>query len=81
VLDGNQNLGAARHRKLMNERGLVVAGSDASELLQPVEHALDAISILVGFEVAGDWILAVRFGGMTGKIPCIKSDERTSSPS
>jgi hypothetical protein len=42
-------------------------------LLQPVEHAFDAVAILVSLEVASDWLLAVRLGGgMTGKIPCIK---------
>ena len=42
--------------------GLVVARCDATELLQPVERAFDAIAILVSFEVAGDWLLAVRLG-------------------
>ena len=50
------------------------------ELVQPVERAFDSIAIFVSFEVASDWLLAVHLE-MTGKIPCIESDERTFSPS
>ena len=61
------------------ESSLVVARCDVTELLQPVERAFNAIEILVSLEVASDWLLAVPLGGMTNKILCIKSDERTSS--
>ena len=39
--------------------GLVVSGRDAPELLEAVEHPLDAVSILIGPEVAGRRVLPV----------------------
>ena len=41
------------------DRSFVVAGGDAAELLEPVEHALDAVAVFVGAEVAGDGHFAV----------------------
>ncbi len=38
---------------------LVVALSDAAKLLEPVEHTLDAIAILVSIDIAADWIFAI----------------------
>lgn len=42
--------------------GLVVAGGDASELLEPIEHALDAVTILVSQEVACNGLGAIGPG-------------------
>ena len=43
-------------------RERVLASGDATSLFEAVEHALDAVSILVGVEVAGHRLLAIRFG-------------------
>ena len=40
--------------------GFIVSGCDPAELLEPVEHPLDAVAILVCFEVAGWRVLPVR---------------------
>ena len=40
---------------------LVVSGRNATELLEAVEHPLDAVPVLVSPEVAGRWVLPVCF--------------------
>lgn len=39
--------------------GFVVTGGDAAELLEPVEHALDAVAVLVVQEIACNWLGAI----------------------
>ena len=41
------------------QRQKFVASSDAAKLLEPVEHALDTISVLVDFEIAGGRVLPI----------------------
>ena len=44
------------------ESGFVVAGGDAAELLETVEHPLDAVAVLVAMKIADDRLDAVRAG-------------------
>jgi hypothetical protein len=39
--------------------GFIISGSHPAKLFEPVEHALDSVSVLVGFEIAGRWVLPV----------------------
>jgi len=42
---------------------LVVACSDAAEIFEPTEPALDKIALLVGFSVERPWVLSCRLAG------------------
>jgi len=42
---------------------MVVAGGDAPPILEPAEHALDAVSLLVAFGLVFDGLLAVLAAG------------------
>ena len=47
-------------------RGFVEAYGNAPELLEPIEHAFEAVAALVGLEVAWGRVLRLALGGITG---------------
>jgi hypothetical protein len=61
----------------------VIASGDASEVLEPTEGVLDAVSLFVGFAVEAEGLLAVRPVGNNGPgaalFPAIASVARCRS--
>src|ERR1039458_3660930 len=59
--------------------GLVVWCSNAAELLETIEHALDPVAVFVAVEVAVDRPPRLVLGGMTDRMLFISRVARTSS--